>query len=425
MKRVLLFLVASLFFSQAIRSQTFNIGTDLPGGTYVNNLMTDRGAFWQRRLQETANSSAGTRKWEFNADGYFNTWRAPSNAAINIAGHDQVIPPNAATASAFFRASFGGGDGARLQTTTNGNYYTFNISEPNAGASDDYINQHMAVLETNYNPKTISTVTSVWGNYGTRVVTVTLASAPSSGENVFVRYTTNSYVSSTLVQCTFAGNVGTATIPVQAQNATVNFYAYSSNRSSSAIGTDVTSFGQVSHDMSTLELGTGGTYSIPNNPVIVLSSAGSAAGTTTGYATLKAAFDAINPGVIHLGTITIGIIGNTTEVASAVLNQVAGVTTIGIQPTGTFSISGNLAAALIDLSGADNVTIDGRIGGVGSTRSLTISNTIPVEMLCDLSTMRKPIRCAIAFSKARPLQELMPWFYSAPQQVLPAMTTTP
>ena len=37
------------------------------------------------------------------------------------------------------------------------------------------------------------------------------------------------------------------------------------------------------------------------------------------YATLKAAFDAINLGT-HTGAITVDIVGNTTEAASAVLN---------------------------------------------------------------------------------------------------------
>ena len=39
------------------------------------------------------------------------------------------------------------------------------------------------------------------------------------------------------------------------------------------------------------------------------------------YPTLKGAFDAINAG-IHAGTITIGISGNTTETAPAILNAV-------------------------------------------------------------------------------------------------------
>lgn len=98
----------------------------------------------------------------------------------------------------------------------------------------------------------------------------------------------------------------------------------------------------------------------------------------TSYTTLKAAFDAVNAGT-HKGVITIAISGNTTETAAAVLNASgsgsSSYTAINIYPTTTgLSISGNLATPLIDLNGADNVTIDGRVNAMGSTTDLSISN---------------------------------------------------
>lgn len=97
------------------------------------------------------------------------------------------------------------------------------------------------------------------------------------------------------------------------------------------------------------------------------------------YTTLKGAFTAINNGVIT-GDIVIKIIDNTTETATAVLNASvtvsASYTSIIIYPTVTGkSISGTLDAALIDLSGADNVTIDGRPNATGSAQDPTITNT--------------------------------------------------
>jgi len=95
------------------------------------------------------------------------------------------------------------------------------------------------------------------------------------------------------------------------------------------------------------------------------------------YMTLKEAFDNINNGT-HTGAITIDIIGNTTETASAVLNASGGsssYTSILIQPSGGAprTVSGNLVNGhLIDLNGADNITIDGLNSG---GNSLTISNT--------------------------------------------------
>ncbi|MFZ4414950.1 MAG: hypothetical protein ACOYOV_17820, partial [Bacteroidales bacterium] len=93
------------------------------------------------------------------------------------------------------------------------------------------------------------------------------------------------------------------------------------------------------------------------------------------HTTLKAAFDSLNTQTTQAGyTINITITANTTETASAVLNQpsVSTWTSLTIKPTGTRTISGTVAgAALINLNGADRVTINGlNTGG----NSLTISN---------------------------------------------------
>ena len=109
-------------------------------------------------------------------------------------------------------------------------------------------------------------------------------------------------------------------------------------------------------------------------------------GTATGsFTTLKGAFDAINTGT-HKGVIVIMINNNTTETASASLTASALVSTsapyytsVTIYPTTTgLSITGAFATPLINLNGADNVTIDGRVNTTGTTKSLTITNTSAV-----------------------------------------------
>jgi hypothetical protein len=107
----------------------------------------------------------------------------------------------------------------------------------------------------------------------------------------------------------------------------------------------------------------------------------------TNYATLKSAFDAVNAGT-YTGNLFIEINGDTTETASAVLNASGGAssyTAISIKPVGGVrTISGNLALPMVDLNGADNVTIDGAIAGV---KSLTISNT-NTSITSNTSTIR-------------------------------------
>ena len=100
------------------------------------------------------------------------------------------------------------------------------------------------------------------------------------------------------------------------------------------------------------------------------------AGTPSGvYSTLKDVFDAINLGT-HQGVITITATADSIETASAVLNAsgtgASSYSSILLQPSGARTISGDIAGHMIDLNGADNVTIDGLNSG---SNSLTISNT--------------------------------------------------
>jgi len=113
------------------------------------------------------------------------------------------------------------------------------------------------------------------------------------------------------------------------------------------------------------------------------------------YPTLKDAFDAINAGT-HTGVVTIDVVGNTTETATAVLNAsgtgAASYTSIFMSPSGgpriiEGSLSGATTGSIIRFAGADNVTIDGRIGGTG--RNLTVRNnsTTTIQACIFLSTI--------------------------------------
>ena len=118
----------------------------------------------------------------------------------------------------------------------------------------------------------------------------------------------------------------------------------------------------------------------------------------TAYTTLKGAFDAINAGT-HQGAITIGISANTTETAPAVLNSSGAgsaiYTSVLVQPTADgVTVSGATVTGrgLIELNGADNVTINGdnpNTGGIN--RNLTITNTA-----ANTVTFTSVIRIALA-----------------------------
>jgi len=91
------------------------------------------------------------------------------------------------------------------------------------------------------------------------------------------------------------------------------------------------------------------------------------------YATLSAAFNAVNGGFQGGANISITITGNTTEPAGGAILSGGAWNSLFIQPSGMRVISGtiNPGLPLIDLNGADNVTIDGLNSG---TNSLTMTN---------------------------------------------------
>ncbi len=115
-------------------------------------------------------------------------------------------------------------------------------------------------------------------------------------------------------------------------------------------------------------------------PVTVTATAGTTG--PTDYTTLGAAFAAINAGT-HQGAITIDIVASTTETAANVLNGsgagAASYTSVLIRPANDgVTIAGPTVTGrgLIELNGADNVTIDGdNPNSAGTNRNLTIQNT--------------------------------------------------
>jgi len=115
------------------------------------------------------------------------------------------------------------------------------------------------------------------------------------------------------------------------------------------------------------------------NQVTVTSSGGTS---SANYTDLASAFGAINAGT-HTGTINVAINQNTTEPAgfadtlysSGTLS--ANYTSVKIYPTAAVTVSGGPGAGrgVVELFGADNVTIDGSLNGTGTDRSLTFVNT--------------------------------------------------
>lgn len=260
--------IAALFFSLyavVAFAQPTVLGTQLVDGGYTTYDLNTVGAFKQIRLQATSDAVVSARNWEFatgtaGSTNYSTNWRPYTTG--NTLSANTFIPTSFANGARYNTGS--GGQSGLLPVITSGNYYTFNVS--NNATSDNV----MQLLETTYNPVTISTVAQSDGSFGSRTITIMTSGTPNASENIFVRYSTNSYVSSTLVQATGSGTTWTANIPWQAS--AVSLYIYTSNKTLAQIDSDVTAYGQDVHDMSTLSLNNNGgaNYSwMPANSLLI------------------------------------------------------------------------------------------------------------------------------------------------------------
>lgn len=396
--------IGILVLSKNLCAQPGALGTNnLNGSPFTCAALNDKGAFRQIRIQATQSSSTAT--WEFPDNCGYNSppdiWRPYFTNSPAVAFNTYQQPGTPFNNGALYNNSNQGASGL-LAATTNGYYYTFNVTENPAGAapaSDNF----MEVLETSYNPVTISTVSQSPNGSNmltsqSPTITITTSSAPSSGEYVYIRYATNiSFTTSTLVSFSFTGTTGTAQIPVQIGGTTVYYYILSSNKTSTQISSDVSTYGQNAYDMATLNLkalvesGSGNTnysYTVTSNPVMVVSAGGTGSPSTT-YTNLANAITAINGGTVHTGTTTCYVNNGWTETTptsgfsiTAIGTSAAPITFIksgtGTNPVFTAATgltAGSLTNAIFKLIGADYITIDGFTMQENASNNTTASGT--------------------------------------------------
>ena len=232
---VLFFITINSGFAQPTVFYTNVSSTVSPALTNSRLNLNDVGAFRQTRFQTTAVPAPATQTYAFHtgtatSPDYSNNWRPYTfgdGTGISYALNTVTVPSTVLN-SARWNTGGGGNDG-NLEALSNNTYYTVNIQE-NAAA-----NNLSAIWSTSFNPVTFSAVTqsplngSV-GPGGPVTVNITSSTSLGSGENVFVRYSTNGFTTSNIVQATFTATAGTAIIPGQLTGITVSYYIFSSNR---------------------------------------------------------------------------------------------------------------------------------------------------------------------------------------------------
>lgn len=185
---------------------------------------------WHTVFQYTG--SSGNQDFKFvSGDGnpWYNQWA--NNSSANV---DQIENFN------FYIESDGASNNSIYLTQSY--YYTVNWQD------QGYVSSNAIFMETSAAPVTLDALSYLpsgtiepWDEVE---VTITTSAAPCAEENVFVRYTTDGYSNSNLLEVSFVGSTGTATIPAFPANTNVSFYAYSTTLVSGDIGTN--------HDMVTI-----------------------------------------------------------------------------------------------------------------------------------------------------------------------------
>ena len=402
-----------LFICTSIHAQVpTNLINSIATGSLVATPLTQTqvggvNKFLTCRLQAGSAQTSGVSQFWFSAN---NSTALPSvsntsgiwdvsagNTKTTAFAGTGIISPSATNASAFYIASGTlGGSQSNTAATIAGYYYTFNFYDTTVATSSN-----MAILQTTGLPRVINSVAQGSGTQGTLSspgtgvgtgavqITITLNSATNVGDYVYLRYSTNGFAnagsSNPLIVAAlenngtgYSGTTYHAIIPGQSSGTTVSYYAFTSSFASLAGTTDKTVLPAVLN----LKDNSGSYYayttnSSNDNQVSVTATAGVTG--PTAYSSLGQAFTAINAGT-HQGAITMSINGNTIEPSTSVplLSGKGGsghgtYSSILIKPGSNtaYTISGIVTAtALIELEGADNVTIDGDPNNTG-TKFLT------------------------------------------------------
>ncbi|WP_374442493.1 T9SS type A sorting domain-containing protein [Epilithonimonas sp.] len=370
--RLLSFLFLTLSFYYSAQNVLVGTGFNASWPSACNNVTP--GTYFSAGAGTSYSSGAltpngtGDQYWRLGID-----WSGSVYQVNNGSSTDVSVSPNTTYTASLVCTN----TGALKYNVANTSYrYVFKTKDAGVSPSGNWV-----FFEVQGAVQSVSSVTrSPSAVPATMPVTVTATTSGSvnSGQAVYLRYTTNAWSTSTVVQMTGSGTTYTASIPGQAASTAVQYYVFTSGTA------NVASNGS-NADLYTINLnnnsGSNYSYTVGASAfnVWVTSTTGT---TSAGYSTLKGAIDAINAGT-HTGAIEVAINNSTSETATSVLNSSgagsASYTSIRIYPSADgLTVSGASATGrgLIELNGADNVTIDGDNPNTsGTNRNLTITNT--------------------------------------------------
>jgi hypothetical protein len=230
---VLMFFIFIWFYPVTSPSQTMYVVGQIDGNWGPTHQMNTENLggkdFFFYTLQATSDYS--NANFLFESDGYYNKWD-DVNSDVNV------------ISTYIWHNNNGGNDNAITSGVTNGNFYTFRLE------NNGYSNAMGVVMETSAMPVDITSVSDNFASAGIDVTVSITLSGSTSGENVFVRYTTDGWNTSSILLATGSGTSYSATIPGTDVNGTSqnDYYVLTSTLSLSALGSTNVDLATISYN---------------------------------------------------------------------------------------------------------------------------------------------------------------------------------
>ena len=199
------------------------VNTHGMGGNFDLTKISSGTVRWHTTFQYTGTTGSQTFKFvSGNGDPWNNQWA--DNSSVSLDAVSNVNHPPSANNSI---------------SVTNSKYYTVNWKD------SGYINTSCVFMETSAFPVTLSSLSFSPASpmpYQTVGVTLTASASLCAEEKVFLRYTTDAYANSELIEVSFVGTAGSVTIPALPAASNVSFYVFSTTLTAANIGTNYDMF---------------------------------------------------------------------------------------------------------------------------------------------------------------------------------------
>jgi len=329
------------------------------GNSNFNYLSTSVGGTY---ILTTTSAATGDRFWRFGVD-----WSGTTAQLTNSPGNNTVVTPNTT-----YNLNTGCTTNGALQynVSSTSNNYVFKTLNAGTNPTGTWV-----FFEVQGAVNTISSIVQsplAANVFPGQAVTVTanMSGIQSTGQNVYLRYTTGNFSTSTVVNMTYSGTTATATIPasINTPGSAISYYVFTSGTA------NVASDGG-NADLYTINLNNNGGSNYSYTVASGWTTAATGSWTTPGTWTANA----VPPTTESMGTVNIGhaVTGDANALFS-ILN-INGTNTLTQNTGTTFTTTGSITingGANYNMNGNLQINAGGFVNGTSGTLTYGASSTL-------------------------------------------------